>query len=352
MKIFFVPCVFLFVLMAGFPAVSGFAQSTSETVSRLEADLKEVAAGFASDLKWTAEEPDRLLREEIKVSAVKTLSKLDSLSAEINSAADIISKREADVSSGKLPQAEKKELLSILASQKAPLVRLRDHISQVRKKVEAIEKTEIDSWKQTYTAFESIKGRDSAKEKLAGMMKASLSSVPLLAEGYAKSVSSRPSPTETAKAGGSAAKGGEGLSIGNLKIPEPSLRSTPPPSSAAGQVNAPDESGDATVSLNETESLGAIVAACFVVLLWAFFLFVAGAKSTGAGSMGNIFCALNSMIWPGLGQIGQRRILSAILFTVAAAALWIVYMGWVIHFWAGINALIWKKKTSPPPVPA
>jgi hypothetical protein len=349
MKMIFGLSLLLFVLMAGSPTGSVFAQSTSETVSRLEAELKGVASDFAVDLKWTAEEPDRLLREEIKASAAQTLSRLDSLSAEINSAADIISKREVDVSSGKLPQAEKKELLSILANQKAPLVRLRERISLVRKKVEAIEKTELDSWKQTYTAFESIKGHESAKEKLAGMMKTSLSSVPLLAEGYAKSASGRPSPMETAKAGGSAAKSGESLSIGNSKIPEPSLKSSPPPSSAGGQMDASNERSDTMVSLNQTESIGATVTAVLVMLIWAFFLFLAGAKSTGAGSIGNIFCALNSLAWPGLGQIGQRRILSGILFMVSAVVLWAVYMGWVIHLWAGINALIWKKKTTPPP---
>jgi len=351
---FSAPIRFLLVAMACWLADGIFAQSTAETVSRLEGELKAVASDFAGDLKWTAEEPEGLLREEIKASAAKTLSSLDSLSAEINGATDIISKREADVSSGKLSQSEKKELLLILAHQKAPLVRLRDRISQVRKKIEAIEKTELDSWKQTYSAFESIKGRESAKEKLAGMMKASLSAVPLLAEGYANATRSQPVLAGEGVASTPVAhsKRADGISIGSLKIPVASSKPAAVTQTAQVEVaDGADEGVDSTITLSQSQSFVAILGTCLVLVFWIFFLFLAGAKSRGAGSIGNIFCALNSLLLPGLGQIGQRRIFSGILFLVASAALWIVYMGWVIHLWSAVNAAIWKKPAAPPPVP-
>jgi hypothetical protein len=172
------------------------AQSTSEAVSRLEKNLQTISAEFATQLKSTAENPDLLLSAEIKGAAAKALSDLDSLAKEIDEAADLISSKEAKISSGKLPQADKTELLSSLGKQKKPLITVREKISQVRKKIQQIDNSELANWKQTYAAFESIKGRESAMEKLSGAIKASIASVPLLAEPFAKPA--RSSPTHVA----------------------------------------------------------------------------------------------------------------------------------------------------------
>lgn len=66
--------------------------------------------------------------------------------------------------------------------------------------------------------------------------------------------------------------------------------------------------------------------------------------STGRGTAGNVIAALCSFFFPGLGQLIQGRILSALLFFVAAGLLWFVMLGWVIHIWACVNAAIWKPR--------
>ena len=59
------------------------------------------------------------------------------------------------------------------------------------------------------------------------------------------------------------------------------------------------------------------------------------------GSGGNVLAAICSFFIPGLGQLVQGRVLAAFLFFVAAAALWIVWLGWVMHLWSVIDAARW-----------
>jgi TM2 domain-containing membrane protein YozV len=66
--------------------------------------------------------------------------------------------------------------------------------------------------------------------------------------------------------------------------------------------------------------------------------------STGRGTAGNVIAALCSFFFPGLGQLIQGRILAALLFFIAAGALWFVLLGWIIHIWACVDAAVWKPR--------
>ena len=66
----------------------------------------------------------------------------------------------------------------------------------------------------------------------------------------------------------------------------------------------------------------------------------------GQGSTGNVIAALASFFIPGLGQLIQGRLLKAIFMFVAAIALWIVLLGWLIHLWSIIDAAMWKPRAS------
>ena len=61
----------------------------------------------------------------------------------------------------------------------------------------------------------------------------------------------------------------------------------------------------------------------------------------GQGSGGNVLAAICRLFTPGLGQLVQGRLLAAFLFFVAAGALWILLLGWVIHLWSVIDAARW-----------
>jgi TM2 domain-containing membrane protein YozV len=63
---------------------------------------------------------------------------------------------------------------------------------------------------------------------------------------------------------------------------------------------------------------------------------------SGQGSGGNVLAAICSFFIPGLGQLVQGRLLAAFLFFIAAAALWIVLLGWAIHLWSVIDAARWR----------
>ncbi len=65
---------------------------------------------------------------------------------------------------------------------------------------------------------------------------------------------------------------------------------------------------------------------------------------SGQGSTGNVIAALSSFFIPGLGQLLQGRLLAAVLFFVAAAVLWLVWLGWILHLWSILDAAMWKAR--------
>jgi len=48
---------------------------------------------------------------------------------------------------------------------------------------------------------------------------------------------------------------------------------------------------------------------------------------------------LCSLIFPGLGQLFQRRLLMAVFQFVLAVILWTVFLGWAVHIWSAVNAM-------------
>lgn len=74
---------------------------------------------------------------------------------------------------------------------------------------------------------------------------------------------------------------------------------------------------------------------------------------SGQGSGGNVLAAICSFFIPGLGQLVQGRIMSAIIFFVATAIAWAtaaILIGWVLgpimHLWAIIDAARFKGSSS------
>jgi len=63
---------------------------------------------------------------------------------------------------------------------------------------------------------------------------------------------------------------------------------------------------------------------------------------SGQGSSGNVIAAICSLFIPGLGQLVQGRLLMAIIHFVLAAALWFIFIGWIIHLWSIIDAARFK----------
>ena len=63
---------------------------------------------------------------------------------------------------------------------------------------------------------------------------------------------------------------------------------------------------------------------------------------SGQGSSGNVIAALASFFIPGLGQLIQGRPLKALIMFVLASALWLIWMGWIIHLWSILDAALFK----------
>lgn len=63
---------------------------------------------------------------------------------------------------------------------------------------------------------------------------------------------------------------------------------------------------------------------------------------SGQGSSGNVIAALCSFFIPGLGQLLQGRLLLAIIMFIFTGALWLIWMGWIIHLWSVLDAAMFK----------
>jgi TM2 domain-containing membrane protein YozV len=63
---------------------------------------------------------------------------------------------------------------------------------------------------------------------------------------------------------------------------------------------------------------------------------------SGQGSTANVLAAICSFFIPGLGQLVQGRVFTALLHFVAAAALWFIMLGWIVHLWSIISAALYK----------
>ncbi len=64
------------------------------------------------------------------------------------------------------------------------------------------------------------------------------------------------------------------------------------------------------------------------------------------GSTGNVIAALASFIVPGLGQLLQGRVLAAAFYFLLSAVLWVVFLGWLVHIVACLDAANWKGQGS------
>jgi len=68
-------------------------------------------------------------------------------------------------------------------------------------------------------------------------------------------------------------------------------------------------------------------------------------STTGRGSGGNVIAALSSLVIPGLGQLAQGRVLSALLLLSVSGILWVLsfgLLGWVGHVIACLDAALWR----------
>jgi TM2 domain-containing membrane protein YozV len=74
-------------------------------------------------------------------------------------------------------------------------------------------------------------------------------------------------------------------------------------------------------------------------------------SKTGRGSGGNVLAALASLIVPGLGQLAQGRIISALLQLLVSGILWVLsfgLLGWLGHILAALDAAFWRGPMKAP----
>ena len=68
-------------------------------------------------------------------------------------------------------------------------------------------------------------------------------------------------------------------------------------------------------------------------------------STIGRGSGGNVIAAIASLVFPGLGQLAQGRIGSALLLFGVSGLLWVLsfgLLGWLGHVIACLDAALWR----------
>ena len=56
----------------------------------------------------------------------------------------------------------------------------------------------------------------------------------------------------------------------------------------------------------------------------------------------NLGCAAASLIVPGAGQFLQSRPRMGLTMLIFAVVLWLAWLGWIIHLWAGLDAWLYR----------
>ena len=348
--------VFLFVI--GSIALC-LAQSTSESVASLRNSTDTCMAVFVQALKGAGSNPKHLLDGDLSAKAESAKSDLEALIKQIDSQTDFITKKEVGIGSRGLSESEKKELLTILAGQKKPLQDLKGRVAMFQQKLAQFTKTDASRWKETYSSFESISGPQRAGEKLKSEIEAFLKSIPFARELEQKIISPRPQASKDHPSTAPASSLPINKPVqqlvptldrdsGGKPITSEIKKDVSKPLSAVSST-APSSDQDNFISSAQV-LIGLIKLGVFLICLWVwlYILWKAGKNSTGSGSVGNIFCALNSLMVPGLGQFAQRRWVAGFLFFLASIVLWFVVLGWTMHIWACINAARWQRKTGIP----
>jgi hypothetical protein len=67
-------------------------------------------------------------------------------------------------------------------------------------------------------------------------------------------------------------------------------------------------------------------------------------NTPGPGSAGNVLAGLCSFFLPGLGQLLQGRILTALIHFVVASVLWWFLLGWLVHLWSAYSAAVYRGR--------
>ena len=319
----------------------GWAQSTSESIAGLQEKADSSMYLFIKALRDASDEPKVFLDGYLHRTAETAKSDLESLLKEMDEQMDILSKKEAGILYKSLPENEKKELISILASQKKPLQQLKNRVSTFLKKINQFSQSDSSAWRVTYTSFEAISGAERAGERLNADITEFLKSIPFAAELEKKR---NPPPSQPKLQ----------VEVSSSTQPPQTATSNKQPHDTPKQIVPQNSPTPIPVQHgpidNDKSPERGILSELIATLIWLFFLAKAGKNSKGPGSIGNAFCALNSFLFPGLGQMAQRRWGAGILFMLGSL-LWIVYLGWIIHIWSCVNAARWKKSTQPTPLP-
>lgn len=65
---------------------------------------------------------------------------------------------------------------------------------------------------------------------------------------------------------------------------------------------------------------------------------------SGPGSAANVIAALCSFLYPGLGQLVQGRLITALVHFVLGSLLWFFWLGWVMHIWSALSAAWYRPR--------
>lgn len=166
------------------------AQSTAETAEGIKRELDGIKTEFVATLQSAASNPENLQSGQTKVNCEQILAKLDTLQSRINEAADLLSKREADLSvKAGLSEADKLELKQALQNQRKPIEACKQIASQLQIELKSLNASKISAIQEIYKNYLDIAGPEQAKAKVEANIQ------PLLAP-Y---LPPKPKPTPTPK---------------------------------------------------------------------------------------------------------------------------------------------------------
>jgi len=153
-----------------------FAQSSAEDLTAVRCKFQETVEAFVSTLSKTKEDPALLMDGSLARACESASTELSKLEVEMNSVAEMITKKEIRLTTLALDQKEKNELRGCLLGQLKEATSVKTDIATLEKRISSIATTDISGWKETYSSFEAVKGAPAATDKVASLINSTLAS--------------------------------------------------------------------------------------------------------------------------------------------------------------------------------
>lgn len=170
--------LFIFLGILGFPSLLA-QDSSAESVAILQDQAAKIQNDYLTALRRVESDPNLLAQGSVEAATQVYVSRTGDLQKKVAAQIQYLGEKQQKVSEGPLPEADKKELVSTLQKQIAPLRKLDEKLTAAFSAASAISTTAGTApWKAIYDSFCSVSGSEKAGQRLKQEIDAYMAELP------------------------------------------------------------------------------------------------------------------------------------------------------------------------------